>query len=110
MLLLRYLLILSCFGLFAAVAGMVVYDIYLACELDRLLLRRANQPGDFGASRTRPIAPVGGEETRLQPAARKVNPSGTQTRTMPVDGEFFLPHDASKSAIANETGGPLTRP
>ncbi|HEY4710271.1 MAG TPA: hypothetical protein VIH46_08885 [Candidatus Acidoferrales bacterium] len=110
MLLLRYLLILSCFGLFAAVAGMVVYDIYLACELDRLLLRRANQPEDFGASRTRPIAPAESEETRLQPAARRVNPPGVQTRTMPVDGKFFLPHDASNPAIASETGGPLTRP
>jgi hypothetical protein len=48
MLLLRYLLIASCFGLFACVAGMVLYDIYLAYELDRLLLRRENQPEQWG--------------------------------------------------------------
>lgn len=43
MLFLKYLLIVSCFGLFAVVAGMVLYDIYLAYELDRVL-RRRQQP------------------------------------------------------------------
>jgi hypothetical protein len=110
MLLLRYLLIVSCFGLFAAVAGMVIYDIYLACELDRLLPRRANQPEDFGASRIQPIAPAEGGEMRPQPAARKVNPSRVQTLAMPVDRKFFLPNDALKPAIERESGRPLTRP
>ncbi|MDR3722033.1 MAG: SPFH domain-containing protein [Candidatus Acidoferrales bacterium] len=45
MLFLKYLLIAGCFGLFATVAGMVLYDIYLAYELDRLL-RRHNQPAE----------------------------------------------------------------
>jgi len=110
MLLLRYPLIVSCFGLFAAVAGMVIYDIYLACELDRLLLRRANQPEDFGATRIQLIAPAQGGEMRPQPAARKVNPSRVQTLAMPVDRKFFLPNDALKSAIERESGRPLTRP
>ena len=46
MLFLRFMLIATCFGLFACVAGMVLYDIYLADELDRLLLRRQKQPVD----------------------------------------------------------------
>src|ERR1022692_4870632 len=45
MLFLKYLLIVGCFGLFATVAGMVLYDIYLAYELDRLL-RRHQQPAE----------------------------------------------------------------
>jgi regulator of protease activity HflC (stomatin/prohibitin superfamily) len=40
MLFLKYLLIAGCFGLFAVVAGMVLYDFFLAYELDRLLRRR----------------------------------------------------------------------
>jgi hypothetical protein len=32
--------IAACFGLFACVAGIVLYDIFLAHELDRLLKRR----------------------------------------------------------------------
>jgi regulator of protease activity HflC (stomatin/prohibitin superfamily) len=40
MLFLKYLLIVACFGLFAFVAGMVLYDIFLAYELGRLLKRR----------------------------------------------------------------------
>ena len=45
MLFLKYLLIVGCFGLFATVAGMVLYDIYLAYELDRLL-RRHKHPAE----------------------------------------------------------------
>jgi regulator of protease activity HflC (stomatin/prohibitin superfamily) len=44
MLFLKYLLIAGCFALFAAVAGMILYDIYLAFELDRLLKRRKMAP------------------------------------------------------------------
>ena len=46
MLFLKYMLIAGCFGLFACVAGMVLYDIYLAfAGLDRLLSPcRTNQP------------------------------------------------------------------
>lgn len=46
MLFLKYMLIASCFGLFAWVVGMVLYDIYLAYELDRLLHRREKQSAD----------------------------------------------------------------
>src|SRR5271167_2746027 len=45
MLFLKFLLIAACFSLFACVAGMVLYDIYLAYELDRLL-RRRKQPAE----------------------------------------------------------------
>jgi regulator of protease activity HflC (stomatin/prohibitin superfamily) len=46
MLFLKYMLIASCFGLFACVAGMLLYDVYLAYKLDRLLNRRDQQPAD----------------------------------------------------------------
>jgi regulator of protease activity HflC (stomatin/prohibitin superfamily) len=59
MLFLKYLLIAGCFGLFATVAGVVLYDVFLAYELDRLLRRRqqatdAAQPGEIPA----PAPPV----------------------------------------------------
>jgi regulator of protease activity HflC (stomatin/prohibitin superfamily) len=41
MLFLRFLLIVGCFGLGALAAGMVLYDIFLAYELDRVLRRGA---------------------------------------------------------------------
>jgi regulator of protease activity HflC (stomatin/prohibitin superfamily) len=41
MLFLRFLLFAGCFGLGALAAGMVLYDIFLAYELDRILRRRA---------------------------------------------------------------------
>jgi regulator of protease activity HflC (stomatin/prohibitin superfamily) len=44
MLFLKFLLIAVCFGLFATVAGILLYDIYLAYELDRLLRRREKPP------------------------------------------------------------------
>jgi regulator of protease activity HflC (stomatin/prohibitin superfamily) len=46
MLFLKFMLIATCFGLLACVAGMVLYDIYLAYELDRILSRRQKQPAD----------------------------------------------------------------
>jgi hypothetical protein len=59
MLFLKYLLIAGCFGLFATVAGMVLYDIYLAHELDKLLRRRkapteSPQVGALAATSTTP--------------------------------------------------------
>jgi hypothetical protein len=110
MLLLRYLLIASCFGLFACVAGMVLYDIYLAYELDRLLLRRENQPEQWGANRIRPIAPPEGEGMRLRASAREVNPPRVQTVTVPIDREFFLDSDGLEAAMASDSGNPLARP
>jgi hypothetical protein len=69
MLFLRYLLIAGCFGLFATVAGMVLYDIYLAHELDKLLRRQkpaeeSSQVGDLPASSLTP--PVVSLRTRRQ--------------------------------------------
>lgn len=40
MLILKYMFIAACFGLFACVGGIMLYDIFLAHELDRLLKRR----------------------------------------------------------------------
>lgn len=37
---LKYLLSAACFALFASVAGVILYDIYMAFELDRILQRR----------------------------------------------------------------------
>jgi hypothetical protein len=48
MLFLKYLLIVACCGIFAGVAGMVLYDIFLAYELDRLLKRREKQTETLG--------------------------------------------------------------
>ncbi|HTR45933.1 MAG TPA: SPFH domain-containing protein [Verrucomicrobiae bacterium] len=49
MLFLKYLLLIACFGLFVSAAGAILYDIYLAFELNRILSRRKN-PSDSGAS------------------------------------------------------------
>jgi regulator of protease activity HflC (stomatin/prohibitin superfamily) len=55
MLFLRYMLLVICFGLLACAAGMVLYDIYLAFELSRILRRGEGaadsaQPGGVSAS------------------------------------------------------------
>ena len=42
----KYLLSAVCFVLFASVAGVIVYDIYLAFELDRMLQRRERSAED----------------------------------------------------------------
>src|SRR5271170_5383127 len=67
MLFLRFILIAACFGLFACVAGMVLYDIYLAYELDRLL-RRRQQPADASLTgeAPAPMSPVVSLRTRRQ--------------------------------------------
>jgi hypothetical protein len=110
MLLLRYMLIASCFGLFACVAGMVLYDIYLACELDRLLRRRDKQPEDSEVNRIGLTVQAEGDEIRLRAAARKVNPSRTRTAAAPNDRKFFFPNDALRQAMARDSASPLTRP
>ena len=45
MLFLRFVLLLSCFGLLAGAAGTVIYDIFLAFELNRIL-RRGERSSD----------------------------------------------------------------
>src|SRR5579862_8504854 len=42
MLFIKYMMLVACFGLLAAALGAVVYDIYLAFELDRILRRRTH--------------------------------------------------------------------
>ncbi|MGD1209970.1 MAG: SPFH domain-containing protein [Candidatus Acidiferrales bacterium] len=56
MLFLKYLLLIGCFGLAACAAGMVLYDIFLAYELDRML-RRSPRSGDTAEPGATP-APV----------------------------------------------------
>jgi regulator of protease activity HflC (stomatin/prohibitin superfamily) len=56
MLFLKYLLLVGCFGLMACAAGMVLYDIFLAYQLDRVL-RRGLRSGDTAEPDATP-APV----------------------------------------------------
>jgi regulator of protease activity HflC (stomatin/prohibitin superfamily) len=67
MLFLRFILIAACFALFACVAGMVLYDIFLAYEFDRLL-RRRQQPRDLSLAGEipAPTPPVVTLRTRRQ--------------------------------------------
>jgi regulator of protease activity HflC (stomatin/prohibitin superfamily) len=57
MLFLRFLLLLASFGFLASAAGVVLYDIFLAFELNRLLRRRdgAAEPGQ--PEQTGPVSP-----------------------------------------------------
>ena len=45
MIVIKFMLMLVCFGLFACAAGAVLYDIYLALELARILHRREKREG-----------------------------------------------------------------
>jgi len=56
MLLLKFTLLAICFGLFACIAGAILYDIYLAFELSRIL-RRGGRSADVSLS---PDAPAPG--------------------------------------------------
>jgi hypothetical protein len=58
---LKYLLSAACFALFASVAGVIVYDIYMAFELDRILRRRERSAENHRESAALPPAkPVSG--------------------------------------------------
>jgi regulator of protease activity HflC (stomatin/prohibitin superfamily) len=62
MLFLRLLLFIACGGFLACVAGLIVYDIYLAFELGRLLRWREKQTegaptAEAGAVRVSPVVP-----------------------------------------------------
>jgi regulator of protease activity HflC (stomatin/prohibitin superfamily) len=59
MLFLRFLLFVGCFGLGGVAAGMVLYDIFLAYELDRILKRAASSETALGLGGTPTPAPVG---------------------------------------------------
>jgi regulator of protease activity HflC (stomatin/prohibitin superfamily) len=52
MLLLRFLLLCASFGFLACAAGLVLYDIYLAFELDRILRRSTNAAATPEAGQT----------------------------------------------------------
>ena len=74
MLFLKFMLLLVGLGVLAIAAGIVLYDIFLAFELDRLL-RRSDEPAKVAdqdatpASRTTPTSP-GRKPIRWQAAAR----------------------------------------
>ena len=104
MLFLKYLLIAGCFGLLAFVAGMVLYDIFLAYELDRLL-KRKEKPAESllgndvpapGPAATAPASAVvrlrprrrirWSEATRLSVIAALVGLLGTSILVVP-DGQ-----------------------
>src|SRR6267143_6925907 len=81
MLFLRFLLLLGSFGLLASAAGVVLYDIFLAFELNRLLRRRdgatdRTQPEQSGAVtppiQRSPLGPRPGRVIRLNMAAKLV--------------------------------------
>ncbi|MGB8789172.1 MAG: hypothetical protein WCC98_16030, partial [Candidatus Acidiferrales bacterium] len=66
MLFLKYLLLVGGFGLLATAAGFVIYDIYLAFELDRLLHRgQAASPENPTVAR-----PAATRKIRLTPALK----------------------------------------
>jgi len=110
MLLLRYLLIASCFGLFASVAGMVLYDIYLACELDRLLSRRDKQPEDSEAIGFNRLYRPKGDEIRLPAARSKGQPIAHADSCGAKRQEIFFPNDALTQAVARDSASPLAGP
>lgn len=60
MLALKYLLIILGLGLFGSAGALVVYDIYIAEQLRRLLaLKKADQPGtELRKTPPRPFGPV----------------------------------------------------
>jgi hypothetical protein len=81
MLSLRYLLGAGCFALFACVAALILYDIFLAYELGRLLNRRTPEPAT-GLADDAEVAEV--------PAPG------------PHDGRFLLTREVLKSAMSTD--------
>lgn len=77
MLFLKLLLIVVAFGFLACAAGLVLYDIYLAFELDRILRKSeppagAAQPAEAGAAGTAAgAAPLAALPGAAQPRARR---------------------------------------
>lgn len=57
MLFLRFLLLLVSFGLLASAAGVVLYDIFLAFELNRLLRRREGTADATPSEQSGPVTP-----------------------------------------------------
>jgi len=71
MIFLKFMLVLSCLGLFACAAGLVAYDIYLAFELGRILSRR-ERPSEEAANAAGVISPRPRRAIRWGAAARLV--------------------------------------
>lgn len=71
MLFLKFALFVVAFGFVAAAAGLVLYDIYLAFELD-WILRRAKSPAEPAATESAGSEPQGGS----RPLAGTLSPSG----------------------------------
>src|SRR5580704_8349410 len=64
MLFIKYMLLVGCFGLFAIAIGAVLFDIYLAFELDRILRRNAPNVPPEEASRVAAAAMTVAPRTR----------------------------------------------
>jgi len=71
MLFLRFLLLLASLGLLVSAAGVVLYDIFLAFELNRLLRRRDAAAEGTGADETG-ATPVGAQRTPFGARPRRV--------------------------------------
>jgi regulator of protease activity HflC (stomatin/prohibitin superfamily) len=74
MLFLRFLLLFASFGFLACAAGLVLYDIYLAFELDRILRRSPNAaaPPEAGQLTPAPALPRPRRKIRINAAAKMV--------------------------------------
>ncbi len=76
MIFLKYLLLIICFGACACAAGTVVYDIYLAFELDRILRRGERKPKPS----TEGTDAEAGSAARSAPPARLATKPGRAVR------------------------------
>ncbi len=77
MLFLRFVLLLSCFGLLAGAAGTVIYDIFLAFELNRIL-RRGERSSDATPPGETQVRPTG------FPRARRVIRWNAAAKLVPI--------------------------
>ena len=56
---LKWLLVILGLGLFGSAGALVVYDVYAASQLRRLLKRKSEEEGGVGATSFLPVRPFG---------------------------------------------------
>ena len=56
---LKWLLVILGLGLFGSAGALVVYDVYMASQLRRLLKRKSEEEGGVGATTFLPARPSG---------------------------------------------------
>jgi regulator of protease activity HflC (stomatin/prohibitin superfamily) len=81
MLALKYLLLVGCFGLMASAAAMVLYDIFLAYELDRILRRSDSEKTGTTAGTS---GELGGETLSSVPAGKPVGAVAARRPKRPI--------------------------